>query len=92
MNGDSLYSEQEAPEQLAAPAVGTAIVGTTTIDAIFTTVYGTRSANLGTPTYRWSDFNKVQATFSAGTDLPGQCSTIVATFEPHAVIPSTITP
>src|SRR5215471_8741750 len=67
-------SEREGVEVQAAPAPGTAIVGTTTIDTIFTTVYGTRSANLGAATYRWSDFNKIQCNFASGTDLAGQCS------------------
>jgi hypothetical protein len=88
----SLEHKVGVPEPQAAPAPGTAIVGTTTIDAIFTTVYGTRSANLGAATYQWSDFNAIQCRFASATDLPGQCSMILARFEPRAVVPSTITP
>jgi len=82
---------------LAAPAPGTAVVGTTTIDALFTTAFGTRSADCGTPTYRWgaTDIGKpaIQALFTAGTTptaLNG--SMMTCTFEARAFAPTSIAP
>jgi hypothetical protein len=66
-----------------AVTIGTAIPTTTTIDAIFTAIYGTRSAALTPNTYRYSDVNQVQCAFSDG-------SMIVARFEPRAFAPNSI--
>src|SRR5262245_20775991 len=63
----------QGPVPLAAPAPGTAIVGTTTIDALFTTAFGTRSADCGTPTDRCGDTvlgkPSIQSLFTAGTSV-----------------------
>jgi hypothetical protein len=92
-NGEQV-TDQAPPEveQQAAPAPGTAIVGTTTIDALFTTMYGTRTADLGTPTYRWSDWRTVQAIFPANTTPTTNGCTMTATFEAHYNAPSSILP
>jgi hypothetical protein len=80
-------------EPQAAPAPGTAIVGTTTIDALFTTMYANRSADLGTPTYRWSDERTIQALFTAGTSPTAvNASMMTCRFEARPNAPSTITP
>jgi hypothetical protein len=85
--------QQQAPEVQAAPAPGTAIVGTTTIDALFTTMYANRSADLGTPTYRWGDANTIQALFTAGTSPTAvNASMMTCRFEARPNAPSTITP
>jgi hypothetical protein len=76
--------QQEAPEQQAV-TIGTAIPGTTTIDAIFTAIYGTRSAALTPNTYRYSDWNQVQCYFPDN-------SMIVARFEARQFYPNTISP
>jgi hypothetical protein len=82
-----------APEVQAAPAPGTAIAGTTTIDALFTTMYANRSADLGTPTYRWGDANTIQALFTAGTSPTAvNASMMTCRFEARPNAPSTITP
>src|SRR5215475_677681 len=83
----------EGPELRAAPAPGTAIVGTTTIDALFTTCFGTRSADCGTPTYRWADAFTIQALFTAGTSPTAlNASMITCRFEARPNTPTTITP
>jgi hypothetical protein len=69
--------------QPQAIVIGTAIPGTTTIDAIFTAIYGTRSAALTPNTYRYSDVNQVQCYFPDN-------SMIVARFEARAFAPNTI--
>lgn len=41
---------------MAAPPPGTILPSTTTIDSIFTTLFGTRSTHTSsTPVYKWSD-------------------------------------
>jgi hypothetical protein len=57
----------ETPEVQAAPAPGTAIPGTTTIDALFTTLFATRSGDLGTASYAWATPTSIVGTFPAGT-------------------------
>jgi hypothetical protein len=78
---------------MSAPAAGTAVVGTTTIDALFTTMFATRTTDLGTPTYRWSDPFTVQAIFPAATSQSGINGTIMTCrFEARAFVPSAIGP
>jgi hypothetical protein len=81
---DAQKKSDERPGFQAAPAVGTAIVGTTTIDTIFNTVYATRANMTGTVAYQWSDYNKVQAWYTDG-------SIITATFIARPLAPSQIT-
>jgi hypothetical protein len=83
-NGEGA-SASEAPPQVAQAAVtiGTAIPGTTTIDAVFTAIYGTRTNAPGTITYRYSDLNVVQGYYSDG-------SMITARFEPRPFAPVVI--
>jgi hypothetical protein len=73
-----------APEQQVV-TIGAAIPGTTTVDALFTAIYGTRSAALTPNTYRYSDTNQVQCYFPDN-------SMIVARFEPRAFYPNSIAP
>jgi hypothetical protein len=72
----------DQPEQQAV-TVGAAIPGTTTVDALFTAIYGTRSAALTPNTYRYSDVNQVQCYFPDN-------SIIVARFEARAFAPNSI--
>lgn len=79
---------------LTAPVPGTAIPAATTIDAIFTAVFGTRSADLvsaGTPTYSWGTNNQILATWPALTsnNLINN-SAMFATFIARAMAPSSI--
>jgi len=81
--------QQAVVEPQAAPAPGTAIASTVTIDALFTTVYGTRSADLAaTPTYSWATGNMIIAQWPAV--LTGQPA-IFCRFEARPIAPSTIT-
>ena len=86
-------SEKPAPEPLAAPTPGTAILATATIDSLFTLVYGTRSADLSaTPTYSWATGNSIIGQWPAvlsNNILNNSC--IVCRFEARAMAPSTIT-
>jgi hypothetical protein len=87
-NGTEVTEQQQAPEQQEAPTqqavtVGASIPTTTTIDALFTAIYGTRSAALTPNTYIYSDVNQVQCAFSDG-------SMIVARFEARAFNPNKI--
>ena len=96
-SGTVWVDQKEVAVPFAAPAPGTAIVGTTTIDALFTTAFGTRSADCGTPTYRWgsTDLGKptIQALFTAGTSVTAlNGSMITCSFEARPLAPTTITP
>ena len=68
MSDEQPQSQEQpaAPEQLAI-TVGTAVPGTTTIDALFTSLFATRSGDLGAATYTWNTPNSIVATFAAGT-------------------------
>jgi hypothetical protein len=93
--GGAWADQGQAPsvEPQAAPAPGTAVAGTTTIDALFTTMFATRSSDLGTPTYRWSDANTVQAIFASGTTPTAvNGSMMTCRFEARAFAPSSILP
>jgi hypothetical protein len=73
---------------LAAPAPGTAILSTATIDSLFTLVFGTRSADLAaTPIYSWATGNQIIAQWPAViTGAPA----IFCRFEARSNVPSTI--
>jgi hypothetical protein len=99
MNGDPQVQESsqveeasQGPETIAAPAPGTAVLGTATIASLFTLAYSTLSGDLGTPTYKWIDPFTIQANFVAGTTDNAKCSIINCRFEARALVPSTITP
>ena len=78
---------------MSAPAPGTAVLGTATIDSLFTAMFATRTGDLGTPTYRWSDPFTVQAIFPAATSQSGVNGTIMTcTFGARAFVPSAIGP
>ena len=80
--------DQPAVEPLVAPTPGTVIASTVTIDALFTAVYGVRSADLAAvPTYSWATGNMIIAQWPAV--LTGQPA-IFARFEARPIAPSTI--
>ena len=93
---NGIEEQQEAPpevEPLAAPAPGTAVAGTTTIDALFTTMFATRSGDLGTATYMRATPNAIIGVFASGTTptaLNG--SRMYCRFEAGAPAPSSIKP
>jgi hypothetical protein len=72
----------------AAPTPGTVIGPTVTIDALFTSVYGTRSADLSaTPIYSWCTGNRIIAQWPSVTN---NYSAIFCQFEARQFAPSTI--
>jgi hypothetical protein len=77
---------------LAQPAAGTAIPGTTTIDSLFTTLFATRSGDLGAASYAWSSApNTIIGTFPAGTTNSALLGcALFAKLEARAVFPSNI--
>src|SRR6516225_4831156 len=82
-----------APAPKAAPAPGTAVAGTTTIDALFTTMYATRSGDLGAATYVWATPTAIIGTFPAGTSSTAvNGSRMYCRFEAGAPYPSSIRP
>jgi len=92
MNGEETIQQESppAPEQLAI-TVGTAVPGTTTIDALFTSLFATRSGDLGAATYTWATPNAIVATFAAGTTPSAQLgSAMFCRFEARPVYPSSI--
>lgn len=87
--------EGERPEQLAAPAPGTVIPAATTIDAIFTTVYATRSADIAaTPTYTWAGPFSILANWPTLTTPQNTLnnSQMMCRFESRQMAPTTISP
>jgi hypothetical protein len=65
---DELPPPEEPVAQPQAITPGTAIASTTTIDALFTALYATRSADItaaGTPTYSWGTGNQIIAQWPA---------------------------
>jgi len=85
-------SEEEVTP-LAAPAPGTAVAGTTTIDALFTTMFATRSGDLGAATYAWATPTAIIGTFPAGTTPTAvNGSRMYCRFEAGAPAPSSIKP
>ena len=89
MSEEQKSEEQQQAEQAppvpgqTAITIGTAIAGTTTIDAICTAMFATRANLPGSITYRYSDFNIVQGYFSDG-------SMITARFESRPCPPSVL--
>jgi hypothetical protein len=82
-----MNEEQVSP--LAAPAAGTAIPGSTTIDALCTTLFATRSGDLGAATYAWGvTGTSIIGSFTAGTTPSAQQCQIVIAFGPRQVWPS----
>jgi hypothetical protein len=73
----------------AAPAPGTAIASSTTIDTLCTTLFATRSGDLGAVSYAWGvTGTSIIGTFPAGTtNSATQCEIIIA-FNPKQVWPS----
>ena len=74
-------STEGAPEQQQAITVGSAIVATTTLDAIFTACWATRSADLAaTPVYTWAAISppQINATWAAANN---PSTMMVAKFE-----------
>ena len=95
MNGDQPPQEEppagqqtDQIEPLAAPTPGTVIASTVTIDALFTSVYGTRSADLAaTPIYSWNTGNSITAQWPSVTD---NYSAIFCKFEARSLKGSSI--
>lgn len=61
----------QTPEQQQAITIGSAIVATTTIDALFTACFATRSADLAaTPVYTWAAISppQINATWAAANN------------------------
>jgi len=94
-------SEEDQPQEqtqekvevapLAAPAPGTAIPGSTTIDALFTTLFATRSGDLGAASYVWATPNSIIGTFPAGTTPTAvNACALIARFEARPAYPSSI--
>lgn len=78
-------------EPQAAPPPGTAVPGTTTIDTLFTTMFATRSGDLGTPVYAWATPNMIVGTFPAGTSPTAQNATAMfCRFEARPNAPSVL--
>lgn len=79
-------------EPLTAPVPGTAIPAATTIDAIFTAVYGTRSSDLSAqPTYSWGTNNQIIAQWPGVlSNNIGNNSAMFATFIARSMAPSSI--
>jgi hypothetical protein len=74
-----------------AITVGTAVPAATTIDALFTSLYATRSGDLGAASYVWATPNKIVGTFPAGTTATAVNATkVMCTFEANPAYPSSI--
>jgi hypothetical protein len=75
---------------------GTVITAATTIDALFTALYATRSADIvaaGAPTYSWARDNMIIAQWPAiqtSPTLPGNYSAMFCTFHARGVLGSSI--
>jgi hypothetical protein len=88
-----LEGQQAEVEPQAAPAPGTAILGTATIDSLFTLMFATRSGDLGAASYAWADSNSIIATFPAGTTPTAvNASMMKCRFEARPNAPSVIAP
>jgi hypothetical protein len=75
---------------MSAPAAGTAILGTTTLDSLCTTLFATRSSDLGAASYVWGlTGTSIVGTFPASTTPNSPCQIIIA-FNARQVWPSTI--
>jgi len=79
----------EQIEVAAAPAPGTAIPGSTTLDSLCTTLFATRSGDLGTVSYAWGiTGTSIIGTFAAGTTQSAQQCQIIVAFQAKQVWPS----
>jgi hypothetical protein len=88
-------SDQGPAVTPAAITVGGTIAATTTIDAIMTSLWATRSADLAaTPIYTWAANGPptLTASWPAATTDTGKVAMIIARFEVRPVAPSTIAP
>lgn len=76
---------------MAQPAQGTVIPAATTIDALCTTLFATRSGDLGSATYVWgvNGTNSIVASFPASTSPNSPCL-IYINLQPREVWPSII--
>jgi hypothetical protein len=78
-----------------AITVGGTIAATTTIDAIMTSLFPTRTSDLaGTPVYTWIGNGPpvLAASWPASTTPQGQCVQLLARFEVHSVLPAVAGP
>jgi len=74
---------------LAAPAPGTAVAGSTTLDSLCTTLFSTRSGDLGAVSYAWGlTGTSIIGTFAAGTTNSAQQCQIIVAFQAKQVWPS----
>jgi hypothetical protein len=93
-NGEGQQQAPVVEPQAITP--GTAIASTTTIDALFTALYATRSADIvaaGTPIYSWAKDNMIIAqwpTIQTSPTLPGNYSAMFCTFNARGVLGSSI--
>jgi hypothetical protein len=100
MNDEQIQFREEGQTKdevtQTAITVGAAVPAATTIDAIFTSLWATRSADLAaTPTYTWvsaSPWPILAGTWPAATTPQGQACQLIARFEIRPVGPSTIAP
>ena len=84
MSTNGAVTSQDSPGvSPAAITPGTAIVSTTTIDALFTSLFATRSGTQGTIAYLWSDPVTVMGTYTDG-------SCVMAHFEARPFAPTVI--
>jgi len=76
---------------MSQPAQGTAIAASTTIDALCTTLFATRTSDLGSATYVWgvNGTNTIVASFPASTTPNSPCLIYIG-FQPRQVWPSAI--
>jgi hypothetical protein len=92
-NGEETVQQSGEEVQPLQPAPGSVIAATTTIDAIMTSLWATRSADLAaTPTYTWVVPGLLMATWPAANTPQGQAAAMIARFEVRPVAPSTIAP
>lgn len=83
----------ELPQGQAAPPPGTAVLGTATIDSLFTLMFATRSGDLGVASYVWATPNSIIGTFPAGTTPTAQNATAMSCkFEARPNQPSVLAP
>jgi hypothetical protein len=83
--------ESKVVEPRAAPAPGTAIPGTTTLDTLCTTLFATRSGDLGSASYVWGvTGTSIVGTFPAGTTPSAQQCQIIVAINARQVWPSII--
>jgi hypothetical protein len=72
---------------MAQQTPGTAIPAATTIDALCTTLFGTRSGDLSAPTYAWGLAPNSIVAQLASTAQPNSPALIYIVFQPREVWP-----